>query len=171
MFIKGLKKRRFNLEKRKRYLIDRKIQFFFLRFIILYLLLISVIFGYVLVRVNTYFTEYIVSTITTAPTLSKQPMDPRLVEDLKDVLLARDREFLLFIMLAIIVVGFVVAYLTIRFSHRVAGPVFRLRRAMGQLNEGDYSVRVKLRRSDQLSGFAEDFNHLAEKLQNERKGL
>ncbi|MDP3981885.1 MAG: hypothetical protein Q8Q33_10780 [Chlamydiota bacterium] len=157
------------MEKRKRYLIDRKVQFFFVKFIILYLLLISVVFGYVVVRINTYFTDYIVSTISTVPSFAKASPDPQLVHDLTEVLSARDMEFLIFLVLALIVVGFAVAYLTIRFSHRVAGPIYHIRAALDQVLSENYSVRVQLRKGDLLSDFADDVNLLIDKLDKERK--
>ena len=49
-------------------------------------------------------------------------------------------------------------------SHRIAGPLVRIKRALSQLVEGDYNVAVNLRKDDQLKDVATQINILAHSL-------
>ncbi|RMG11157.1 MAG: hypothetical protein D6731_16075 [Planctomycetota bacterium] len=51
-------------------------------------------------------------------------------------------------------------------SHRVAGPAYRLRRALHQLARRDYAEWVQLRRKDYLKDLAEQTNQLASALKH-----
>jgi len=53
-------------------------------------------------------------------------------------------------------------------SHRVAGPIFVLRRAIEQAVETDVMEAVHLRKNDFAKGLAESYNRLVEKI-NSRK--
>lgn len=48
-------------------------------------------------------------------------------------------------------------------SHRMAGPVFRMRRALGQLMEGDLAFELRLRKNDAFKPMAETINELRER--------
>jgi nitrogen fixation/metabolism regulation signal transduction histidine kinase len=49
----------------------------------------------------------------------------------------------------------------IYFTHRVAGPIFKMRKLLKQLERGDYPVGARLRKGDELQEFFEDFVRLA----------
>lgn len=51
------------------------------------------------------------------------------------------------------------------FSNSIVGPLPRLRKALHQMAEGDYSPRLKFRPGDALEDLADDVNHLAAILQ------
>jgi HAMP domain-containing protein len=51
-----------------------------------------------------------------------------------------------------------IALLTIFFSHRIAGPVFRFERILREVAEGRYSATVSLRRTDELQDLADALN-------------
>lgn len=59
-----------------------------------------------------------------------------------------------------ILVGVVV--LALLYSHRVAGPLYRLKMAAKQISEGDFSVDIKLRRTDAIHPLAEAMNYLVQ---------
>jgi nitrogen fixation/metabolism regulation signal transduction histidine kinase len=144
-------------------------QLFFLRFVILYLIIVCAFFGYIAVRVNSYSTDFVASTITSVSVLQNVSTDSELAHNLRHILAARDNEFLIYITLSIVVVILGASFLTIIFSNRVAGPAFRIRYALKQFKAGDYAVRVQLRKDDQLKGLAEDLNEFVTKLEDERK--
>jgi len=48
----------------------------------------------------------------------------------------------------------------LRFSHRVVGPGYRLRKAFQQVKDGDLHTRIRLRRGDHLTEVADSFNEL-----------
>jgi len=58
-----------------------------------------------------------------------------------------------------------VAYLWgIRQSHRIVGPMERLKRMLGAISEGDFSQRITLRQGDALEDLATSINQMVETL-------
>lgn len=55
--------------------------------------------------------------------------------------------------------------LLLRYSLRIAGPAFRLERALRELGAGDHTLRVHLRPGDELQDLASAVNVVAEALQ------
>lgn len=53
-------------------------------------------------------------------------------------------------------------------SHRIAGPIERLKREIDRILAGDYRHRIRIRKKDELKPFVEDINRLLDKL--EEKG-
>ena len=51
------------------------------------------------------------------------------------------------------------------FSNTIVGPIPRLRRALRQIADGDYSPRLRFRPGDALEDLADDVNHLASSLE------
>lgn len=49
-------------------------------------------------------------------------------------------------------------------SHKIAGPLFRLKKSLTQITQGDLNVAVKLRRWDDLKDLADHVNTLTEEL-------
>ena len=67
------------------------------------------------------------------------------------------------------------AILSIFVSHRIAGPVYRFERSAKVIAEGDLSLRIRLRKGDELQELADAFNQMTESLEsivfNDRKVL
>jgi nitrogen fixation/metabolism regulation signal transduction histidine kinase len=53
-----------------------------------------------------------------------------------------------------------VAVLGIFFSHRIAGPLFNLKRVMRQVEEGNLNVMMKIRNKDEFHDVEEAFNRM-----------
>ena len=58
-----------------------------------------------------------------------------------------------------------VFYLGIRQSHRIVGPMNRIKRALEAIGQGDFSKRIILRQGDALEELAKAINQMAESLQ------
>jgi hypothetical protein len=56
--------------------------------------------------------------------------------------------------------GAVFVFQALRFSHRIAGPAYRLVQSIRRIQGGDISFRVHLRRGDHLTDVAAEFNRL-----------
>lgn len=56
-------------------------------------------------------------------------------------------------------------------SHRIAGPIYRIKKFLDDVTNGDYSQRLKLRKHDELKDVAEAMNKLVDKLEREKKPL
>ena len=66
-------------------------------------------------------------------------------------------------MLAFVVAsGVVILVQALRFSHRVAGPSYRLMKSLERVRAGDIGFRVKLRMGDHLGEVADEMNRLLE---------
>ncbi len=60
--------------------------------------------------------------------------------------------------LFIVAAGTTVVISALRYSNRIAGPMFRLCRSMREIREGDLSFTVKLRKGDELTEIADELN-------------
>ncbi|MDG5813914.1 hypothetical protein QA601_02405 [Chitinispirillales bacterium ANBcel5] len=73
------------------------------------------------------------------------------------------RRELLGSLMVVVTVGMVliiaqIVLLTIFFSHKLAGPVYRFEKACKSIIDGDYTNEIKLRKGDQLKNLAELLN-------------
>jgi len=66
------------------------------------------------------------------------------------------------IVLELVVLIPLVSWLGIFLTHRVAGPLVRIRAALSQMAKGDFDIHLQLRKGDALMDLAEDINRLAE---------
>lgn len=67
---------------------------------------------------------------------------------------------------AVFIISILVFIQVIFASHRVAGPVYRLEKALEELVRGNYKERVRLRKSDEFVEIEQLVNALAESLGN-----
>lgn len=67
-------------------------------------------------------------------------------------------------MLVLAVVAIAVAVISVLYSHKIAGPIFRLERNMEQIGSGDLTVSTRFRGGDQLSLLADDLNSMVRSL-------
>ena len=59
-----------------------------------------------------------------------------------------------------IIVGMVTIIITLLVSHRIAGPLYRFKKVLGSLGEGDFSGACKIRLKDSLHDVAAAFNDM-----------
>ena len=59
----------------------------------------------------------------------------------------------------------IVIFFGIRYTHRVVGPMKRLKQMLDAIGNGDFSQRITLRENDVLKDLAAAINQMAEKLQ------
>ncbi|MGR3318909.1 MAG: HAMP domain-containing protein [Candidatus Anammoxibacter sp.] len=63
--------------------------------------------------------------------------------------------------LTFIISAAISTFMMIRFSHKIAGPLFRLEQIAKQIGEGNLDINVKLREEDQILPLAESFGKMA----------
>lgn len=130
---------------RRRILIIKKpLQYRFITFTFL-----SVFFAVLLIGFDIYYTagEIIVKSI-----------DPEALPKL-EALNAQLLVKLLFYMILVL-------FLSVIFSHKIAGPIYRFERSCEVVGSGDFTYRVKLRKGDLLKDFMNSFNRMIENLQD-----
>jgi methyl-accepting chemotaxis protein len=69
----------------------------------------------------------------------------------------------------LMVVSLVTIVMTLVISHRISGPLYRLKAMLGQLGEGDLSSVMRLREHDQLQQVAVVYNEAVEKINGKIK--
>lgn len=131
-------------------------------------LLVSGAFGFFLIRVNSYLTEYILATIESDSGNAVHIDTKPIMKDLKEELHKKDFQFYIQLYLAILIFGLTVAFISIRFSHRVAGPIYRIKTVLDRATLGDFSPRITLRKKDQLKDLAQKLNTLLDTLEKEK---
>ena len=74
----------------------------------------------------------------------------------------------LWIMLSLMVLAIGVAGIV--FTHKIAGPVFKMKRLLRQVGEGKLVLRERLRKGDELQHFFEAFEKMVDALREHQKG-
>jgi methyl-accepting chemotaxis protein len=72
---------------------------------------------------------------------------------------------------AVLAVALLAGGQIIFFSHRIAGPIYRIRMSLESLLKGDYTVRVKLRDHDNFKELEPMVNKLAELLEDQQQKI
>jgi nitrogen fixation/metabolism regulation signal transduction histidine kinase len=166
---------------RKHFFINRKMQG---RYMLTFLLPMLIMLGFFLFTL--YFASQ--SIITTTTRIIKEEIDNKIAEQFQDqgqpsvegyTVLVKNiksyiREFssnqkyrkaLLSSLLWIFGVGILliiiqIALLTVFFSHKLAGPLYRLEKACHNVIEGDYTEKITLRKGDEMQNLAGLFNEV-----------
>ncbi len=131
--------------KRKQYLVDRNYQLRFVTRVFMVVLLVAVVSSLIssgLIWFNMY----------------RPDLDSR--TPIIAALIAVATTLLIELLLAIPIVFF----LGIRQSHRVVGPLSRLKRTLDAIATGDFTQRITLRQGDALEDLAKTINDMAEAL-------
>ena len=138
--------------KRRKYLINKSVQFAYAG-ITIWLLLIATI----LVGTITYYLT--LNTILTQIEAEKQLIDAYAIVKNINLLLGKRIGILL---------GFIVIFtliLEILFLHRVAGPIYRIEKTLKDLAEGKQVNKIKLRKKDFFKSLAETTNQVIDAFQ------
>ena len=142
-----------NFKTRKNYFIEKKFQAKYAMLTVLMLLTYTFLFLVVI------FLPYILTLYFDYPIIEKA--------DAARVLLLLHGTIWPWI--GVIILFFGIASIFI--SHKVAGPLFRLKKSLTQVTQGDLSVVIKLRKWDDLKDLAEHTNLLIEELRTFVKTL
>ncbi|MFC1623890.1 HAMP domain-containing protein [Candidatus Omnitrophota bacterium] len=132
---------------RRRYIIKRGLQFRYIGIIFIVALLAAVVTGY---------TVFATTWTLLGEKLANVYPQGRLVYVFRatNMVLVRN---LLFISPFV----FIIALL---FSHKIAGPVYRIERSLDEIAKGNLAMRIKLRKGDELWDLANNINAMVESL-------
>lgn len=64
------------------------------------------------------------------------------------------------VIFVVVVVAVIITLIGVLFLHRLAGPVFVLEKVIKMVSEGDLSVKLQLRKNDELQFLAEEFQRM-----------
>lgn len=139
--------------RRKRYFVKKRLQFKYLLFVLLAMIVPTLVCGGAL--------YYLIWQTIAAEIALPEVIAENLVPALYKV------NIILFISLPLIFL--VMLLLSIVISHKIAGPVYRLERELKEISEGDYSRRIKFRSNDELQEIADGINKILEHISEEKK--
>lgn len=75
---------------------------------------------------------------------------------------------------SILILGLVtaaIAVISVMFSHRIAGPLFRLEKSLDAIASGDLTVNTRFRGMDQLSALADELNTMVRSLNHASRSV
>jgi len=134
--------------RRKRYLIKKKLQFKYLLFTLLAMFIPTVVFGGALY----YLVWQTIASEFAIPEILAENLIPALNRVNMMLLISLPLVFLLMLIFSVFI------------SHKIAGPVYRLEKELVEIANGDYSRRIKFRSDDELQEIADNINKLLENL-------
>lgn len=143
-----------NRQRRRRYLIDKKIQLKYVVFTVALLLL------YTLILLAAVF-------VPQARILSSPEASFAMKAEAATAYVLLDAYLWPWAGLIIILFGAASIFIT----HKIAGPLFAVRRVIARIADGDLTARVKLRRRDELHDLADAMNRMTGKLELLFSGL
>ena len=135
-----------DFKKRKNYFIEKRFQIKYMLLTMLLLLVYSFIFVVII------FAPYMLTLYFNYPLVEK-------TEAARAILLLHAKVWP-GISIVILLFGAVSIFIT----HKIAGPLYRLKKSLSQVTEGNLNVVVKLRKWDDLQDLAEHVNILIEEL-------
>jgi methyl-accepting chemotaxis protein len=131
--------------RRRRYIIEKGLQFRYIGLVFALALIASIVTGWTVFATSWYyFGEKLASVYPQG----------RLVYVLRATNLALIRNLLLISPLIFI--------LGLLFSHRIAGPVYRISTTLREISKGKLGLRIKLRENDELMDLADLINNMTE---------
>lgn len=135
------------LHKRRRYIVKRGLQFRYIGLIFSLAILASLVTGY---------TVFYTCWSSFGEKLANVYPQGRLLPIFRTVNLLLIRNLIL-VSPIILVTGLI-------FSHRIAGPLFRIERLLGDIGRGRLDIDIKLRKNDELVEVAEKINSMTANL-------
>lgn len=71
--------------------------------------------------------------------------------------------------LRMLIITPVLVAVAIYLSHRIAGPIFNINRSLGEVARGNFSLRIRLRKTDELQDVASNINKVLDVLEEKSK--
>ena len=137
--------------RRKTIFVERGIQLRFVRFVLMYMLICSV--------VTAAIVFFSISAVLGEKLAGIYPQS-RLTEIF-------GRVYVTFF-ICLLVMAPLLFYGALVFSHRIAGPLPKIYKALEDIGNGDFNVRLTLRKKDELGELADHINRMAERLKQKK---
>lgn len=142
--------------RRRNYFIDKKFQ---TKFILKFCGLVA--FGGLLTILILY---YLAAKSTTVSIINSRVVVRTTADFLLPVLLQT-------VFIVMIIVSLATVIVTLFVSHKIAGPLYRLKKTIQALEDGDFSSDFHIRNLDQLQGLADGFNAMIKKVRDGLNGV
>jgi HAMP domain-containing protein len=153
------------MEKRKKYLVDKEFQFKMVSRVVFYIILTIILSGFLTYAITAYVESK--SDFKLYGTTLGKPNEMVSVNRLFIVKPVIDRALVTGGIVTIIVAAISMFY----YSHRLAGPVYRLEKKLEEIISGNYEGELQFREKDEFHQLAGIINRLQDKLKQERNVL
>jgi methyl-accepting chemotaxis protein len=142
--------------KRSIFILDRALQF---KYAILLALIVGVVAALFSIHIFYFLNENI------------QVFIPNFMEDpeISELIYKEHRKIIMYLISLTVLLMSILFFFGLIITHRMVGPVMVIRRKMEELSEGNFGVRVHLRKGDEFNDLAASFNSMAEKLEKRFK--
>lgn len=138
-------------EMRRQYLVNKKMQMQFVRILTTQAAVLIMTFGALLYLINKMYLLHLQAIVGSS-----------VIPD------TEVRAILTFSIVAIlgilVIAGLLLAFLGIRFSHQVAGPLHKIESSMDKLARGEKVELIRFRKNDIMNGIGDKFNMIARKM-------
>lgn len=140
--------------KRRTYLINKKFQLRFSFYVCSWLFGLSLVYPFIIYGVFDMFMRY----------AALDPMGPP-VESLKEI-----RSDLIWMLVGLQALFLVITFvISIFVSHRIAGPLFKLRKSFHEAENGNLDQQIVFRKYDYFPELAESFNRMLSGIRSDGK--
>jgi hypothetical protein len=135
------------LTRRRHYIVDKRLQFNFTILLIMIGAINAIFFGFIFYL----FSQHIAMIYK-----------PLLIDSVIQENIVKFKNFILWrtILFGVAFECILIVLLGIFFSHRVAGPIFKISKYLKEIGQGRYPGLIKLRKDDMLKNFAETVNEM-----------
>lgn len=138
------------LYKRSTFLINKRFQLRFAFFVCSWIFALSMVYPLIIYNIFEYFFHMLSAPVA-------QPISPEKVKQVESQVLM----ILGLLQLLFLVVTFL---LSIFISHRIAGPLYKLRKAIEDVRKGNLDQRITFRKSDHFTELQDSFNEMVQSL-------
>ena len=146
---------------RKQYLIDRKFQLTWAGRIFLIMFIVSLLVGWTI-----YYAVWDATTNQLKVLVAQGVLSQAEVLSVSETIKSSVALALLLRSLGLL---FIISVLTIFLTHRIAGPIFKIKKTIRLISGGQESERIFLRKGDEYRDLAQELNALIDHLQTARQ--
>ncbi|MEW6534629.1 MAG: HAMP domain-containing protein [Candidatus Auribacterota bacterium] len=137
---------------RRNYLVNKPLQLRITLAMVIEVALITASLSLILIHINQYYIGLI--TYFVGPAEAEQIA-------LSDI----NKGIWMFLFGGVALSSIVFGLIGVFISHKVAGPLYRLKKAMGYVRNGEYSREIRFRKGDELHDMAVSFNEMSMSLE------
>ena len=137
-------------ERRKRYLVNKKLQMQFVWLLVMQSAIPVIVLGASLYIVNKMYLLQL-QAIVGSSIMSDAEIQGTLNFSIESTLAL------------LVIMALLLAFLGIRFSHQIAGPLHKLSNSMDRLARGEKVDLISFRKTDILNGIGDEFNAIVKK--------
>jgi hypothetical protein len=167
--------------KRRTYVIDKKFQFRFIATFLIYILISLLLFSgaiFIFYWISYMVGDNVVSEfiiVYKQVQLTDSEGKPRLDDKNRPLTTTEPQSPISPVQLILppilinnLFISLIISILGVFYSHKIAGPVYRMDKDIGRVLSGEKGVTIKLRKTDKLHNLADRINQLIEELDKHR---